>query len=260
MIKMNNLSIIITSFNNSAYIKDVIDRVRVNFPKAEIIIIDDCSTDGSDEILEDLDYSPNTIVLWNIFNKGYGFSLKRGMRLSRRKYIAFQDSDLEYEPADIKKLYNVAKSGKEYSDIYLYSNLVSFHLLPKHKREVNYARDTERTIVIAYGRRTHYGIRNPLAWLGRTIVNGLFYVMYGFKIRDVCTAYKVMPRQLLLDLDIRANDFRFSIELGAKLILGGYKVVEIPIDYYPRTTQEGKSIRWVDGMNMIIAMLKWRVK
>lgn len=228
MDKTIDLSILITSYNNASFIADVIDRVRINFPNAEIIIVDDCSTDGSDEILEELDYSPNIKVWWNSFNMGYGFSLKQGIKLSYNKYIAFQDSDMEYNPTDIKPLYRLVVNNDN--------------------------------IDVAYGRRSHYRIKNPLNRLGRLVVNGLFCILYGFKIRDVSTAYKVLPRQLLLDLDIQANDFRFSIEIGAKLCISGCKIVEVPVSFHPRTVEEGKKIRFRDGFDMIIETIKWKFK
>lgn len=234
---MMDLSILITSYNNAQYIEKVIERVRINFPEAEIIIVDDCSTDGSDEILENSAYPPNTKVWWNTFNMGYGFSLRQGIKLSYKEYIAFQDSDLEYDPYDIYPLYWTVSS-----------------------RQANYPYGVMYNVDVAYGRRSYYKVRSPISFIGRQIVNGLFYILFGFKIRDVCTAYKVMPRQLLLDMDTQTNGFEFGIELTAKLLRSGYKIIEIPVSYHPRTVAEGKSIRWSDAVKMIKEMIKWRFK
>lgn len=236
MNKIDDLSILITSYNNAQYIADVIDRVSINFPDAEIMIIDDCSTDNSWNIIKSL--LPQKIsMIRNSENYGYGFALYIGTKYATKKYIAFQDSDLEYEPCDIRPLYWAIT---EPYILYPYGRM--------------------KKADVAYGRRTHYGVRNPISFIGRTIINGLFYILYGFKVRDFTTAYKVMPRQLLLDLDIQANDFSFGVELTVKLLRKNHCIIEVPISYYPRTTKEGKSIRFRDGLKMIWEMLKWRVK
>ena len=229
------LSVVIPVFNEKDTIKEVIEKVKRSPVKKEIIIIDDGSNDGTKELLlkakkESInDYDIKIIHLEK--NLGKGQAIKKGLFLANGDYIIIQDADLEYDPKEYPKLIK-AILNKD-TDVVFGSRL-----LVKNKRSR----------------------RNRLLYIGRISLSWITNILFGCRLTDVYTCYKLIPNDLVRNLDIKANGFELEAELTAKILLAGKKIKEVPIDYNPRSKKAGKKITWVDWFRGIKMLLVLRFK
>ncbi|MCX6723592.1 MAG: glycosyltransferase family 2 protein [Candidatus Staskawiczbacteria bacterium] len=224
------LSIIIPVFNEEKTIQEVIKRiadVSLHVEK-EIIIVDDCSTDKTLDILTSLKGKIDFKLLEHKINQGKGVAIKTGLGAVSGDFILIQDADLEYDPKDYPALIEPFLVG-----------------------------DTD----IVYGSRNM--IKNPRSsnlyfWGGR-LISFFFNFLYGANVSDINTGYKVFKKGILESLDLKEKRFSFCEEVTCKALRKGYKIKEVPIHYYPRSFQDGKKIRWWrEGPKSILAMLKYR--
>ncbi len=232
------LSIIIPVYNEKSTILEVlrkVDQVIFNDCEKEIIIIDDCSTDGTREILKGL--SGTYKVIFKEKNSGKGASVKLGVAQATGDYITIQDADLEYDPEDLKTLLEPVQSNR--LDISLGSR----------------ARYSELK-----NSRTGWSHPHPLTYLGNKLIIASINLMYNRRGTDFFACYKIIPRRYLADLPIEADGFAYDVELLCKLFRKGLKIGEVPIHYNPRTFAEGKKIRYWDGLVVLWTIFKWRFK
>jgi len=228
------LSIVLPVYNERATILEVLERVRALPMPKEIIVVDNCSTDGTREILQGLQHSDVRIVLQPC-NLMKGNSVRRGISLAQGTYVVVQDGDLEYEPQDLVKLLEVIQGE---------GVLAAFgsRILGAQER----GEPMKRTIFR----------------LGGNFVNAFFQWLFKSKLTDIASCYKMAPREVLQKLDLTCNGFDLDFEMAAKLELAarrrGLQIVEVPIHYSPRTIAEGKKIRWRDGWRAIVAL--WRAR
>jgi glycosyltransferase involved in cell wall biosynthesis len=215
------LSVIICVYNERDTVLSVLDRVQVvdlgpNWEK-EIVIVDNFSTDGTREILQEID-QPNVEVIFHPRNMGKGSSVRTAIEHVSGDYAIIQDADLEYDP-------------REYPDF-----------LERVAQDQPAAIYGSRTLG---GRAVYEYVAN---YLGVRFLTGLTNLLYGARLTDVATAAKMVRTDVLKSLKLTGTGFDLDFELTDKLLRAGYEIVEIPITYRPRTVEEGKKIRPWDGL------------
>lgn len=221
---MRKLSIIIPCYNESRTIEELLNRVvRAQLPnwEREILVVDDGSTDGTREILRSLDL-PLTL-LFQEKNGGKGTAVRAGIARAVGDYIIVQDADLEYDPEQIQKLLRVVDSG---------------------------AAD------VVHGSRTlicQKKVGPATLRLGVWFLTQLVNVLYHLKLTDLCTCYKLFPREA--GDAFASGGFVPDMLLTPALARRGYRFAEVPITYDPRTAAEGKKIRYRDGFQAVIAII-----
>jgi len=224
-------SIIIQVYNEENTIAEVIKKVEgITLPlEKEVIVVDDASTDKTKKILNQLKSQFNFFFKEHPENKGKGAAIRTGLSLARGDFVIIQDADLEYNPDDYPLL-----------------------LEPLIKGEAD----------VVYGSRNI--IKNPLFnklyfWGGK-FLTFILNLLYGVKLTDINTGYKVFKKEVLEKLDLKEKSFAFCEEVTCKLIKKRYKIVEVPIHYRPRSFKEGKKIRWWrDGPRGLYVIIKNRI-
>ena len=226
---MPKLSIIIPCYNEEKTIEEVLERVKLApLPEGwskEIIIVDDCSTDRTREIIKK--YQNELRVVFKEKNQGKGSALKEGFKIVSGDYILIQDADLEYDPRDYLKLLEPIIENK--ADIVFGSRVLN-------KNNVSFSQ---------------------VYFYGGLLISKIFNLLFGTKLTDIATCYKLFPRSLAPKLIyLSSNDFVFDvIELTHQLVLNG-RIVEVPISYKARSRKEGKKINWRHGVKCLFSMLK----
>jgi len=219
------LSVIVPVYNEAKTIKQLIDKVVAVPVDKEIIVVDDGSTDGTDKILRDMRYE-NLKVIHHSSNRGKGAAVLTGLSQASGEYVIVQDADFEYDPADYLKLIDLLKNGV--GDIILG------------------ARFTER----------YHGRLVPKA--GNRLLTGLLNMLFGVKLNDCFTCYKLMRRVDFNSLSLGSSSFDIEIEILAKAIKKKMRIVEVPVSYNPRAYAEGKKIRIKDGLWAVVRIIKFR--
>lgn len=221
------ISVIMPVYNERNTIGEILRQVQeVNIDK-EIIIVDDCSTDGTQNLLKRLD--KDIKIIYQAHNKGKGEAIKTGLKEVRGDLIIIQDADLEYSPQDYYKLIQPIREGK--ADI-VYGSRFSGN----NKFMVS----------------SHY-------W-GNRFLTFVTNLLYGSKLTDMETCYKVFKRDILKSMELEAVSFDFEPEVTAKVLKKGYKILEVPISYRGRGYHEGKKISWKDGLAALRCLLKFKIK
>lgn len=225
------LSIIIPVFNEEKTIEALIKKVEaISLPiEKEIIVVDDGSSDNTKEILLKLRNQFNFIFKEHKENRGKGAAIKTGLQETSGDIILIQDADLEYDPNDYQKLIEPFLNQKA-------EVVYGSRQLGKNKR----------------GSWSFY-------WGGRvlTLVANL---LYGLKITDESTGYKVFKREIIENLDLESEGFEFCPEVTAKIGKRRIKIYEVPISYQPRSKKEGKKIKWKDGLKALWVLIKYKFK
>jgi len=222
------LSILIPVYNEKSTILKVIKEVeKVKLPnklKKEIIIVDDYSTDGTREILKKI---KNYKILYHDKNKGKGSAIRTGLGCATGDIILIQDADLEYSPTE-------------------YPNLLKPILANK----------TE----VVYGSRfiQKHEPRYKLYYFGNLLLTWMTNILFGSKISDMETCYKVFTKKVLKDIKLKARRFDFEPEITAKILRIGYSILEVPITYKSRKISEGKKISWKDGIMAAYYLVRYR--
>lgn len=230
---MNKLTIIIPVYNEKNTLKELISRVKgadIGSVEKEIILVDDFSTDGSREMIKNLKI-PGIKKVFNEKNRGKGGSIKNGILHSTGDLIIFQDADLEYNPSDYKKL-----------------------IEPLLKKEVDFVLG-ERPYPKFFSKEN----KIPLHWLGNKLLSIIGNLLYSTNLRDYEPCYKVFRREVLINTPIKSERFEYDIELMAKLFRKKFKFKVVPIEYAPRSFEEGKKLNWKDGVIAIFTLFKWRI-
>ena len=222
------------AYNEINTIKNIIKKVKaVKIPK-EIIIIDDFSKDGTREYLQTLN-DPQIKVLFHNKNYGKSHALRTGIRHASGDIILIQDADLEYDPEDYYKLIQPIKEGK--------SKVVYGTRFPTKKGHPSLS-------------HPYQSLSNRF-YIANKILTKLANILYNAKITDEPTCYKVFDADVLKSINLKSERFEFCPEVTAKVRKKGYKIFEIPINYYPRSIEEGKKINWKDGFRAIYCIIKY---
>jgi len=208
-------------------IREALRQVQAVNLKKEIIIVDDYSSDGTRDILSQM-ADDEVKVIYHAQNMGKGSAIRTALQYVTGDIVIIQDGDLEYDPADYHKLIEPIVEGRAsvvYGSRFL-GQITNMHFL-------NY-------------------IANKILALTASL---LFFTW----ITDEGTCYKVFKADLLKSLDLRCTGFDFCPEVTAKVRKRGYKIVEVPISYRGRSTEEGKKIRWRDGLKAFLSLIKYRL-
>lgn len=222
------LSVIIPVFNEKNTIRDIISRVKESPIEKEIIIVDDYSSDGTRELLQNELANEVDNIYFHERNKGKGAALRTGIEAATGDYVIIQDADLEYDPADYALLLDPVIKGK--ADV-------------------------------VYGSRfTGQGPHRVLYFwhsLGNRFLTLLSNMFTDLNLTDMETCYKLFRRDVIQSIEIQENRFGFEPEVTAKIARKGLRIYEVGISYYGRTYEEGKKIGWKDGLRAIYVILKY---
>lgn len=223
------LSIIIPAYNEEKTIEEIIRRIEgISLPaEKKIIVVDDASTDKTRIFLEELKNQNNLVLLHHQKNQGKGAAIKTALPYAAGDFILVQDADLEYDPKDYPAL-----------------------LTPLLKNETD----------IVYGSRNLK--KNPRSsisfYWGGKLLTFILNLLFGTKLTDINTGYKVFKRKVLENIKLEESGFAFCEEVTCKALKKGYRIKEVPINYYPRTRQQGKKIYWKDGLYGVWVIFKHR--
>ncbi len=224
------LSIIIPCYNEEATILELIQRVEaaeIAPVKKQLVIVDDGSTDSTPELLRQ--HASQHTLLLREQNEGKGAAIRHGLTAVQGDIVIIQDADLEYNPDNYAALIAPILEGKT---PVVYGS-----------RERN-ARN-----------RLHSGMTY---YAGGKFLSAATNLLYGSDITDEPTCYKVFDAQLLKSIPLRCTGFEFCPEVTARVLRRGIDIVEVPIDYFPRKKDEGKKIRWRDGIEAVWTLLRYR--
>lgn len=226
------LSIVIPVYNEVSTLAEVLRVVKgVDIPlEKEIILVDDCSTDGTRALLEQMrTEDPALRIAFHEVNQGKGAALHTGFAEATGDFVIIQDADLEYDPGEYMNLLDPLIKGR--ADVVFGSR---FQGGGPHR-------------VVYYW---HY--------LGNRFLTTLSNMMTNINLTDMEVCYKVFRREIIQSLKLREKRFGFEVEVTAKVARGNWRIYEVPISYYGRTYGEGKKITWRDGFRALWCILKYR--
>lgn len=232
--KAHKITILIPVYNEVTFLHQILEKVEsVDFLglQKEIIIVDDGSTDGTRDLLKEMEQDPETkyLIKFHSKNMGKGAALRTALNYATGEIIVIQDADLEYEPQD-------------------YPELIGLIL-------------NDRADVV-YGTRLSSGkpVRAFNVWhyFGNKFLTFITNILYNTTLTDMETCYKAFRADVIKSIHIRSNRFDFEPEITAKVLKRGYHLFEAPISYFGRDFHEGKKISWKDGIWAIWALVKFR--
>jgi glycosyltransferase involved in cell wall biosynthesis len=227
------LSIVIPVYNEKDLWRDLLERVeQVELPlDKQIIMVDDCSTDGTTEQLKQLQQQrPDITVAFHEVNRGKGAALRTGFGRATGELAIVQDADLEYDPNDYHKLLKPMLEGK--ADVVYGSR---------------FSGDTHRVLYFWHSK-------------GNQFLTLLSNMLTDLNLTDMETCYKLFRTDVLRRVRIEQDRFGFEPEITAKIAKLGCRIFETPISYAGRTYEEGKKIGWRDGLQAIYCILKYGLR
>ncbi|MCH2459538.1 MAG: glycosyltransferase family 2 protein [Gemmatimonadetes bacterium] len=217
-------------FNEKTTIVEIVERVRDAPYEKEIIIVDDASTDGTREILEQLAEASDVTLLQHEKNRGKGAALRTGICVASGDVTIIQDADLEYDPFDYPKILDPILLGK--ADVVYGSRFI--------------------------GGQSH---RVFYFWhsVGNKFLTLLSNALTGLNLTDMETCYKAFKTEIIKSVDLKEDRFGFEPEITAKLAQMRLRIYEVGISYSGRTYDEGKKIGWKDGVQAIWCIFKYNL-
>lgn len=227
---MKKVSILIPVFNEKDTLKLLLEKVeQANFAglEKEIIMVDDCSSDGTTEILKEL--SQNYKVLFHEKNQGKGAAIRTAVKEATGDFVVIQDADLEYLPDDYDKLLPILLNDE--ADVVYGSRFLNVE------------------------NSKNFILKNKIANKFLTLLTN---VLFGATITDMETCYKAFKREFIQGITIKSDRFDFEPEITAKVMKQKARLKEVPISYFGRGHEEGKKINWKDGVHAIFALIKFR--
>ena len=235
LIKNPKLSILMPAYNEGATIAKIVEKIdKVDLARIgvdrELIIVDDGSKDKTVEIVKHLQAKyPYIRFIQHPKNKGKGGAIKTAIKAATGNILIVQDADLEYDPRDYFRCIMPILKGKV-KVVY-----GSRRLEKKNKQH------------------SHFSF-----YLGGVGITWVFNILFLTHLTDEPTCYKTFRADVIKRIKINGNKFDWEPEVTAKVVKKGIKIYEVPIRYYPRTEKQGKKIKWKDGIDAILTMLKYR--
>ena len=246
MTKQPRLSVVIPVFNERGTLEELLLRVQAVEYDKEIVVVDDASTDGTRELLQEIDASrtlgsfrsprtareiptDNIAIYFQDRNRGKGAALRRGFQEARGEIVIVQDADLEYDPQEYGRLVEPIERG---------------------------------LADVVYGSRFLGGPHRVLFfwhYVGNRTLTTFSNVFTNLNLSDVWTCYKAFRREVLQKITLREDRFGFEPEVTAKVAKGKWRVYEVLISYYGRTYAEGKKITWKDGISGLWCVLRYNL-
>lgn len=224
------LTVIIPAYNEALTIDALLRRVFATPEQKQVVVVDDGSRDGTGHVLREWEGYPNLTLLRHPDNRGKGAAIRTGLKHARGRFTVVQDADLEYDPGEYSRLLAPLVAGQA---------------------------------EVVYGSRYLGGgapDRPPWTFnrLGVAALNLWLRLLYGVRLTDEATCYKVFPTEILWRMDLACEGFEFCPEVTAKASRLGLRILEVPISYHPRGRREGKKIRWRDGVTAAAALWRYR--
>lgn len=224
------LTVVVPVYNEAKTILQILEKINRLSLDTEIIVVDNCSTDGTQAVLHELQKKTDfyhTRVIYHSYNRGKGDSVREGIELARGEYVVIQDADLEYDPSEYCALMKPVQENR--ADLVLGARFTKGH---------------DGLLLHRWGNR---------------LLTGLINLLFAVRLNDYATCYKLARKSLFLELGLKAHSFDIEVEIVCRALKKKKRIEEVPIAYSPRSYAEGKKIRWVDGMHAIISIVKHRI-
>jgi dolichol-phosphate hexosyltransferase len=227
---MTELTLLMPVFNEAATVRAAIAAVLATdfgVEDFELVVIDDGSTDGTSELLDQINPDVNVRVLHSPVNRGKGAAVRAGLREARGTYSAILDADLEYDPGDTAQLLEPLRSGEAEA---------------------------------VFGTRSFSAHSSFSFWyvLGNKAVTMAANVLYNSWVSDIMTCHKVLPTELFRSLNLRESGFGIEPEITARLLKAGVRIYEVPVSYRARSREAGKKLQALDGIRVLLTLLRCR--
>jgi glycosyltransferase involved in cell wall biosynthesis len=225
------LSIVVPVYNEARTVAEVIERlIAIDLPVGrEILVVNDGSTDGTREALDRIPPRPELRVIHAAKNGGKGSAIRIGFGAATGSIVAIQDADLELDPAQLAELVQPILDG---------------------------------TTSVVFGSRFLAG-RPPaplVSILANQFLTGVTNLLYGGRLTDMETCYKVMVADVAKSLNLESNRFDIEPEISAKLLRAGHAIHELPVRFEPRSRAQGKKIGWRDGVQAVKVLIRYRFR
>ncbi len=223
------LSVIIPVYNETESILEILKRIKETKLAWEILIVDDCSIDGTRDVLKEIDGKDNVRVILKDKNEGKGSAVTIGMREAKGDILLIQDADLEYDPRDYPILLKPLEEG---------------------------------VADVVYGSRFLGGPRRAVMFwhmVANHLLTFMTNILFNTILSDMETGYKVFRKEVVEGLTIRAKRFDFEPEFTAKILKRKFRIFEVPISFNPRDYSQGKKIKLIDAFEAVWTLLKYRI-
>ena len=218
------LSVIIPIYNEAATCSKLIEKVKSVPIQKQVIVVDDCSTDGSENILKEID---DIELIQHQVNQGKGSAVQTALTHIKGNFVVLQDGDLEYNPADYEKMLNQLENDS--ADVVFGSRWLN------------------KSTSLSYHT------------IGNRLITWFANCLTGASLSDMASCYKMMPAEIFRSLDICSAGFGLEAEITAKVFKKKLRVIEVPICYERRTISEGKKLRLTDGFIAGFTLLRYTI-